>query len=94
MQNELHEINNWYLLGIQLGVDTSKLDQFEANHRGDVERCKVDVVQHWLSNVDIPTWRSLADAVQRLGGRTRLVQTLQGKALQGTLTINTKWKQF
>ena len=88
VQNELQEVNRWYLLGIQLGVEPSKLDQFQANHPTDVERCKVDVVQHWLNNVGDPSWKSLADAVERLGGHTRLVQTLQGKAagdLQGTL---------
>lgn len=84
MQNELQEITSWYLLGIQLGVDPSKLEQFQANHPGDVERCKVDVLQHWLNNVDVPSWRSLAGAVQRLGGHSRLVQTLQRKALQGS----------
>ena len=64
--NELGSvINKWFQIGIQLGVDETKLRQIEADHR-TADRCLSEVIMFWLNgntNIDI-TWNSLIKALE------------------------------
>ena len=66
MTNELSSvIDKWFRIGIQLGLDESKLSQIEADHHG-VDRCFSEVISFWLKgNTQIPvTWESLIEMLE------------------------------
>ena len=88
IQNELSDVTEWYPLGLELGVPPGKLKQIEKNHHGDTERCKLEMIDFWLHNTGNPSWGELAKALQKIGGRARLVQSLlqkEGESSEGNL---------
>ena len=70
-------MKEWYSLGIQLDISISYLDQIEKNYGGDTERCRIEVINFWLRNVQKFTWNKLARAVEGVGGHAKVVQTLK-----------------
>ena len=73
------EVTRPYQLGIQLKIDSSELDTIEKNHPGDIDRQKTEVVKYWLRNSPEASWTTLASAVERMGGHSKLAETLRGK---------------
>ena len=74
----LKEVTKPYKLGIQLKIDSSTLKTIEENHRGDIDRQKTEVIEHWLHNSPDASWTTLANAVERMGGHSKLVGRLKG----------------
>ena len=70
-------MTNWHSLGVQLGIETSVLKRIEKDRSADTERCKTEVIDHWLKNDSEPTWNGLACAVEDMGGHAKVVQTLR-----------------
>ena len=68
-----------YQLGIQLRIDTAILKTIEKDYPGDTKRQQAEVIEHWLRNSKKASWIRLANAVDRVGGHARLVETLKGK---------------
>ena len=71
------EVKNWYPLGVQLGIETCNLKEIERNHGGDVERCKIEAIDHWLHNDPEPTWNKFVQALEDVGGHAKIVQTMK-----------------
>ena len=64
----------WRQLSTMLGLEDSLLSRIEKDYPGDVERCLLESIKHWLQcNYDIekhqpPSWRSLVAAVDHSAG--------------------------
>ena len=59
---------NWHLLGVKLDLEDHKLRTIHHDFHGDgVERCKHEMLSHWLRNAKHPTWRAVADALCLMG---------------------------
>lgn len=66
MTNELCSvIDKWFRIGVQLGLDETKLNQIEADHR-NVDRRFSEVISFWLNgNTPVAvTWKSLAEVLE------------------------------
>ena len=77
--SSLKEVTKPYQLGIQLRNDNSVLKKMEENHPGDIDRQKTEVIEYWLRNSTKASWKTLANAVERMGGYTNLVEILREK---------------
>ena len=76
---DIKEVTDWYFLGIQLEIPTSHLQHTEKNYGSNAERCKIEVIDFWLRNVQNFTWNKLAQAIEGMGGHANVVQTLKAK---------------
>ena len=74
---EIKEVDNYHLLGIQLGIKCGDLKRIERDYMCDTERCKAEIVDFWLRNTQECTWSTLAQAIAEMGGHNNLVQTLR-----------------
>ena len=74
---DIREVVCWYSLGIQLGIGISHLKQIETKYGGDVERCRIELIDFWLHNDSEPTLRRLAQAVEDTGDYANVAQTLR-----------------
>ena len=81
IENELSEVTgeDWYPLGVQLGLRPATLREIQKNYPRDTERCKSEVLHLWLCTTPQVSWKTLAQAVQGLGGYTSLAQKLRRK---------------
>jgi hypothetical protein len=75
----LIEVSKPYQLGIQLKIDVSKLKTIEENYSKDIDRQRTEVIEYWLRNSPDASWTTLANAVERMGGCAKLVETLREK---------------
>ena len=75
----LKEVTKPYQLGIQLKIDSPILKTIEKNHCGDIDRQKTERIEHWLRNSPDASWTTLAIAVERIGGHSKLAETLREK---------------
>ena len=57
----------------------AELDSIEKNHLRDIDLQKTEVIKYWLHNSPDASWTTLANAVERMGGHARLVETLREK---------------
>ena len=81
---------NWHLLGVKLGLEDHKLRTIDHDFRGDgVDRCKHEMLSHWLRNAKHPSWKIVADAL-RLMGEHKVALKIQTKYCTdaGKLTYN------
>ena len=58
--------SQWLNLGIQLDIEDSTLEDIEANHRGDVHRCKTEMLRAWLQSDPTNPWTKLATALKHM----------------------------
>ena len=63
---KLRNLENWYLLGLQLDISTDTLDSIEKAHNTSVRQC-IKMVQHWIINSKKPTWRDVHAALRNIG---------------------------
>ena len=82
----LKEVSRPYYLGIQLGIESSILDEIERNHPGNIIRQKTEVIKLWLRNSPDASWTTLAKAVEGLEGHANLVRKLESRAMSGQTT--------
>ena len=82
---ELKEVDDWYLFGAYLGVPVYKLNEILSEHRGVVERCKLNMLQYWLNTTMTASWRDIARAVEQMN-RLTLAAKLKQKFLWGPPT--------
>ena len=66
LSTELRNVENWYLLGLQLNISKDILDSIEKTHDMRVRRC-IEMVQHWISNSNNPTWEAVHEALRNIG---------------------------
>lgn len=94
LSRELADISGqeWFNLGIQLGIKDSILRNIETNHR-DVQRCKTEMLGVWLQNDPTNPWKKLATTLENMGKKVlaqRIVQlgkcnTVVPQTVKGTL---------
>ena len=61
----LHNVTNWFVLGIHLGVKRHKLKQIEVQHPRDIERCKLEMVVCWRQSDPTASWPKLKEALRK-----------------------------
>ena len=54
------------MLGVYLQVAQNKLQEIEKQHNKDASRCKVEMLSLWLQGECTPSWKLLADALDRM----------------------------
>ena len=79
IQRALGAVTAWFPLGVQLDVPTEYMRRFEQAHRGDVERCKLDVLEYWMHSSEHVSWQGLASALSDVGGYGWIVRSLMRK---------------
>lgn len=70
---------NWFSLGIQLDIEKCELDKMKSKHPHDENLCMIEVLDYWLKNTSDPTWHNLADAVEKVGGHSKVVENLRAR---------------
>ena len=77
LSRELTDISGseWFNLGVQLGVKDATLRDIEANHKGDVQRCKTEMLRVWLQSGPTNPWKRLATILENMG-RKVLAQSI------------------
>ena len=68
----LHEAefadDDWELLGLQLSIQPSALQNIRASHHGSAALCMVDTIAQWSQSDFEASWEKLAEAVAKVGG--------------------------
>ena len=57
--NELTSVEDWHLLGVNLGLQGHQLHEIERNYRGDSNRCKTETLYLWQRNAKDPSWEAI-----------------------------------
>lgn len=68
-------MTNPYQLGIHLGIDTHELDKIEHNSES-INQQMIKIIKYWLDINKDPSWKDLADAVEKMRGYRNLVTNL------------------
>ena len=81
IENELSEVTgeDWYPLGVQLGLRPATMREIQRNYPLDTERCRREVLDIWLRSAPDVSWKILAQAVQALDRYESLAQKLRRK---------------
>ena len=76
---------DWYTLGVQLGVPTDKLKEFQVNYPRQAKLCLHYVFDWWLRNEKSPTHSQLAKALEAIDRRdlAKKVRSQSKKAVPG-----------
>ena len=77
-------ITDPHQFGIHLGVPAHELDKFEKNYPTNVDRQMTEVIKYWRNNADDCSWRTLANAVERMGAHGNLVKKLREQHSEST----------
>lgn len=60
----LQDVTDWETLGVQLGVNPSKIGEIARNHHyRDLHLCKMDLLVHWLQSDGAVSWERMASAL-------------------------------
>ena len=61
--NELASVENWHLLGVNLGLQGHQLHGIEQNYPRDNDRCKTETLYMWQRNAKNPSWETIVEAL-------------------------------
>ena len=61
--NELTSVENWYLLGVNLGLQVHQLRAIERNYPHDNDRRKIETLDLWQRNAKSATWEAVPQAL-------------------------------
>ena len=61
--NELASVEDWHLLGVNLGLKGHQLREIERNYPLDNNRRKTETLDFWQSNAKSATWEAVAQAL-------------------------------
>lgn len=67
LANELKEVVEWYQLGISLGIKSYRLDEIRMNRMGDVQHCKLSMLDVWLRGDIYASWNKMVGALDENG---------------------------
>ena len=65
--NALKDVVNWKSLGDQLNISAAKINEIDANNRGQVAECRRALVQYWLESDLSSSWERLIGALKSIG---------------------------
>ena len=85
--SSINEVTKAFQLGIQLDIDPTVLKTIEKDYPGDSDRQKAEVIEYWLRNSPDASWTTLANAVERMGAHTNLVERLKMKQTSEQLPL-------
>ena len=74
---ELEVVVNWFKLGIQLDISSSKLRKIRADHRV-TDACKTEMLMMWMDQTTNASWTTVVRALQRMRMET-LAQSIAAK---------------
>ena len=79
LSRELTDISGseWFNLGVHLGVKDATLRDIETNHRGDVQRCKTEMLRVWLQSGPTNPWKKLAATLENMEKKVLVQRVLQ-----------------
>ena len=60
---ELTSVEDWHLLGVNLGLRGHQLHEIERNYDGDGNRCKTETLCMWQRNAKNPSWEAVVKAL-------------------------------
>lgn len=63
---ELSSVEDWHLLGVNLGLKGHQLRGIEKTYHGDSIRCKTEALDLWQRNAKNCTWEAVARALDRI----------------------------
>ena len=63
-----------------MGVPVKQLQKIESLHRGELERCKIDMLQYWLDNDVNASWKDVVRALEHTN-QLVLAETVKQKYL-------------
>ena len=72
----LDDLNEWNMLGVQLGLRYPTLVKIRHDHHDKTDMCKMKMLAEWLQqNYNVtqngaPSWSVLRDALRRMGEKT------------------------
>ena len=73
--SELHEVTDWFYLGMCLGIPTSVLQSIKQDYR-DTDGRKREVFLSWM-NLEEPTWSKIVRALREMGKKALANQIAQ-----------------
>lgn len=65
LDTELCEVNDWFILGIQLGVEDHVLQRIEKEKNNDIARCRIDMFSEWL-RAGNSNWLNIVEALKNM----------------------------
>ena len=83
---ELHNTvaNKWHAIGTFLEISGGQLNIIADRHRGDPQKCLMDMLSGWLQRINPPaTWSDIAGAVE-FTGRPDVAQQIRQKYCQAS----------
>ena len=92
LTNELKQVADWYLLGINLNLKHHQLRTIRKDHYGD-NQCKIEMLGCWLDSTTNPTWETVAEALH-LMDEHKIADTMQRKYITSTTTTSTEGTVF
>ena len=69
--------SEWFDLGFKLGVKHPTLKNIEANYKGDVQRCKTEMLNGWLQRGPTNPWTKLATTLESMGNKVLAQKILE-----------------
>ena len=69
----MNDLNEWNVLGLQLGLHYPTLQKIENDHPNRTDTCKMKMLAAWLQQQDnvsqkgVPSWSVLQAALKKLG---------------------------
>ena len=81
--NELHDVINWFQLGIYLDISLSDLVKIRADHREKMDDCKTEMLVTWVKQTTDPSWSTVVKALVGIKMRAlaRKVAVKYGKSI-------------
>ena len=74
----------WFEIGLLLGIQLQKLESIEEHHKNDVQSCGARMLMEWLVSDPNACWKKLREAVEN-------VSNLKVSAVSGTKILYS-WK--
>lgn len=56
-------VTDWRDLGHRLHLNPPDIDSIKETNRGDVKKCRYDMIQKWMMTGEYPSWRTLCQAL-------------------------------
>ena len=70
LSNALDAVVDWHSLGVKLGLEGHELSAIDKTFRGDIARCKHEMLICCSRSGKLPTWKAIIDALHLMGQHT------------------------
>ena len=66
LKSDLIDVIDWFDLGISLGLKPHNLKKIESQYRGNIERCKIEMLEFWKKKDKKASLQKLTDALEKI----------------------------